>query len=418
MAQKTYTAVHLGCRVNRAELDAVEEKLLQAGFTKDETIPDVVLLITCCVTQVAEAKSRKTARHLLSRYPNSHIFVFGCATNLHAKEFCAIAPTRLCVCTNAQEVIDKVKKVLRATPPKRTSKLTLLRTRPGIVIQTGCNQKCTYCCVWQARGVARSLAKEDVLRRVQELVERGAHEIVLTGIDVGSYCDEKTHLAALLDAILSKTAIDRIRLSSIEPTSISPDLLGVIAASGGRVAPYLHVPLQSGSDAVLLQMGRRYTRQDYKDIISRALNTVSNLALSTDVIVGFPQESEEDFTQTRSLLEELSFSNLHIFRYSRRENTPAAQMKAQIPPEVKQARAQELISLGKSLRAAYAETLVGRKVTVCMEEKTKGVEEHLFSVEVENPPPHTSYVSGTIVKNEQDTLLLKPDALQYIQTTS
>ena len=205
---------------------------------------------------------------------------------------------------------------------------------------------------------------------------------MLTGIDVGSYCDNKTCLADLLDALLTKTAIDRIRLSSIEPTSITPDLLEVMAASDGRVAPYLHVPLQSGSDSVLSKMGRKYRRQDYITIVSRAQYTVPNLALSTDVIVGFPQEREEDFSQTRSLLQELAFSNLHIFRYSPRENTPAAQMTAQVAPEIKQARAQELLTLGKNLRTAYAQSLVGNKATVCMEDETYGVEEHLFGVEV------------------------------------
>lgn len=416
MAPKTYTAVHLGCRVNRAELDAVEEELLKAGFSKDTNHPKLVLLITCCVTQVAEAKSRKTARHLLATYPDAHVLVFGCATNLHAQDFCAISPTRLRVCKNAQEVIENAKKLVTYTSPKELSQpfqLPLLRTRPGIVIQTGCNQRCSYCCVWQARGPARSLSIEDVLERAETLIERGAHELVLTGIDVGSYCDNKTHLAELLDALLAKTAIDRIRLSSIEPTSITPDLLEVMVASGGRVAPYLHVPLQSGSDAVLSKMGRKYRRQDYIAIVSRAQNTVPNLALSTDVIVGFPQEREEDFSQTRSLLQEFAFSNLHIFRYSRRENTPAAQMKAQIAPEVKQARAKDLLALAKSLRAVYAQSLVGNKATVCMEDETHGVEEHLFSVEVKNPPLHTSYISGTIVESDQDTLLLKPDALQY-----
>ncbi len=247
------------------------------------------------------------------------------------------------------------------------------RMRPGLKIQDGCDNRCTYCIVWKARGSARSIKPKDVLAGVDALVADGAKEVVLTGIDLGRYEYEGLTLAGLLRQILDKTNVGRVRLSSIEPAGVTPELLEVMAVSHGRVAPYLHIPLQSGCDVTLERMGRPYTSAEYLEVVARAREALPGVAIACDLIVGFPQETDEEFAQSLATCEAATFAKMHVFRYSRRPGTPAAAMAGQVPSEVSSERSRAMRELASRMRAAYAESLVGTEQLVLVERNDTGV---------------------------------------------
>ena len=247
------------------------------------------------------------------------------------------------------------------------------RMRPGLKVQDGCDHRCTYCIVWKARGRARSLGADAVVGQVRALVSEGAREVVLTGIDLGRYESQGLDLAGLLGRVLDETEVGRVRLSSVEPAGVTPRLLRVMAASGGRVAEFLHVPLQAGCDGTLRRMGRPYTVAEYRAIVDRARVAVPHLALACDLIVGFPGETDEDFATSLETCREIGFAKMHVFRYSKRPGTPAADMSDQVAPEVMVERSRAMREMAAASRRAYAESLVGTSQLVLVERADSGV---------------------------------------------
>ena len=383
--------VNLGCRVNRVEIDAIAQELESAGCEPvDSARADLVVINTCAVTGEAEAKARKAVRRAASLPNKPVVIATGCVVNLFADELAQLADN-VVVEPNKAQVASRALGILgwdsASQDAWETGVLTPTgRVRPGIKIQDGCDNRCTYCIVWRARGASRSVAASEVLKRVQKEVEHGAQEVVLTGINLGRYEESADkgvmRLPELLDMLLERTDVGRIRLSSIEPQDISPALLDCMAASHGRVAPFLHIPLQSGSEATLRRMGRACTAERYERIVMDAYEKVDGLAVGCDLIVGFPQETDEEFEESISFCERMRFARMHVFRYSKRPGTVAASMPGQIDPRVSAERARRARELAVRLRHEAALARVGHDELVCIQAPGKGVSGGLFDVQV------------------------------------
>ena len=418
---------NLGCRVNRVELDAIAGELVAAGCELvDEESADLVVVNTCAVTGEAEAKARKAVRHAAALAQRPQVLATGCVASLFTDELAALAENvevepdkdRVAIRalshflpddmshfaagagvgarTNAAECGTVNSSAVSGNPSSASAAGGIVpspfapldigesvapghaitptgRMRPGLKVQDGCDHRCTYCIVWKARGRARSLDAADVVSQVRALVSEGAREVVLTGIDLGRYESQGLDLAGLLDRVLDETEVGRVRLSSVEPAGVTPRLLRVMAASGGRVAEFLHVPLQAGCDGTLRRMGRPYTVAEYRAIVDRARVAVPHLALACDLIVGFPGETDEDFATSLETCREIGFAKMHVFRYSKRPGTPAADMSDQVAPEVMVERSRAMREMAAASRRAYAESLVGTSQLVLVERADSGV---------------------------------------------
>ncbi|MBM6676753.1 MiaB/RimO family radical SAM methylthiotransferase [Olsenella uli] len=407
--------VNLGCRVNRVELDRMALDLEAAGATLvGERDADVVIVNTCAVTGEAEAKTRKAVRRAASLPGAPLVIATGCVANLFADELAALAPN-VRVEKDKGAVAELAVRALglagdAAERPAAQTPTPTGRTRPGIMIQDGCDNRCTYCIVWRARGAARSLAPEKVLASVLAAQGRGANEVVLTGINLGSYraADESGRelgLPALLDLVLSRTSVGRIRLSSIEPPDVTPELCSVMAAAGDRVAPFLHVCLQSGCDDTLRRMARVYRTADFRRVVETARERLPHLALGTDLIVGFPGESDDDFERSLAFCREMRFAKMHVFRYSRRPGTPAATMAGQVDPHVMAARGERARALADELRLAEARRLVGGRDLVVVQSPGRGVTGGLFDVLLDSSVPVDSLVPVRLTGARDDATL-------------
>lgn len=387
--------VNLGCRVNRVECDLIANRLERAGLSvvpEDEA--DLVVVNTCAVTGEAEAKTRKTVRHAAHLPKAPLVVATGCVASLFGDELAGLAPN-VVVEPNKARVAERALDALGLGDVAVTDEGVLAsaptptgRSRPGIKVQDGCDNRCTYCIVWKARGPARSLAPERVVGAVREAVSRGAHEVVLTGINLGRYGAPRglsgtSRLPELLGRILRETAIERVRLSSIEPPDVTDALLDAMVASDGRVAPFLHVCLQSGCDATLGRMGRVYDTAAFADVVARTREHLPGVALGTDLIVGFPGETEADFEESLAFCRKVSFAKMHVFRYSRRPGTPAATAPGQVPPQVMAERARRMRDLAQRMRAAEAARHVGEEDDVLVEYPGRAVSSGLFDVLVD-----------------------------------
>lgn len=391
--------LNLGCRVNRVELDLMASELEAAGAVLvDEAEADAIVVNTCAVTGEAEAKTRKAVRRAAGMPKAPAVVATGCVASLFSAELSELAPN-VVVEANKSLVAGRVLDLLGLAAGSVTDEGGLVsaptptgRTRPGVKIQDGCDNRCTYCIVWKARGRGRSLAPEDVLAGIRAAQARGAHEVVLTGINLGSYHWERDgapdlRLSGLLDLIMEKTDVERVRLSSIEPPDVTPELCDAMARAGERVAPFLHVCLQSGSDRTLRRMARVYRTDLFRRAVEEARSLVPRLALGTDLIVGFPGETDEDFADSLAFCEEMRFAKMHVFRYSRRPGTPAADFPDQVYPHVMAARGARMRELAGRMRREEAAGLVGADDLVVVQYPGRGVSGGLFDVRVPEEVP-------------------------------
>ena len=391
--------LNLGCRVNRVELDLMASELEAAGAVLvDEAAADAIVVNTCAVTGEAEAKTRKAVRRAAGMPKAPAVVATGCVASLFSAELSELAPN-VVVEANKSLVAGRVLDLLGLAAGSVTDEGGLVsaptptgRTRPGVKIQDGCDNRCTYCIVWKARGRGRSLAPADVLAGIRAAQARGAHEVVLTGINLGSYHWERDgapdlRLSGLLDLIMEKTDVERVRLSSIEPPDVTPELCDAMARAGERVAPFLHVCLQSGSDRTLRRMARVYRTDLFRRAVEEACSLVPRLALGTDLIVGFPGETDEDFADSLAFCEEMRFAKMHVFRYSRRPGTPAADFPDQVDPRVMAARGARMRELAGRMRREEAAGLVGADDLVVVQYPGRGVSGGLFDVRVPEEVP-------------------------------
>lgn len=386
--------LNLGCRVNRVELDLMATELEAAGAALVcEEEADAIVVNTCAVTGEAEAKTRKAIRHAAGLPKAPAVVATGCVASLFSPELEALAPN-VRVEADKSRVAAEVLAALGIPAGSVTDEGELApmptptgRCRPGVKIQDGCDNRCTYCIVWKARGAGRSMEPAEVLSRVRAAQARGAHEVVLTGINLGSYRWEdggqNLRLPQLLDLILGQTDVERVRLSSIEPPDVTTELCDVMAQAGERVAPFLHVCLQSGCDETLRRMARVYRRDLFRRVVDTARSRVDRLALGTDLIVGFPGETDVDFEDSLSFCEQMRFAKMHVFRYSRRPGTPASAFPDQVDPRVMAERAACMRGLAARMRQQEAARLVGTDDLALVQYPGRAVTGGLFDVLVD-----------------------------------
>ena len=400
-APRRAALVNLGCRVNRVELDSMATRLESAGFVlTGESDADYIVINTCAVTGEAEAKTRKAIRHAAARPQGPLVVATGCVASLFADELAALSPS-VRVVANKREVADFVIAHAEAnakglgeaevSAPIHASVTPTGRTRPGVQVQDGCDNRCTYCIIWKARGKARSFDPDGIAREVRAAMGRGAHEVVLTGINLGDYRwgsgEGQMRLPGLLSLLLEQTGVERLRLSSIEPPDVTDELVRLMAASDGRIAPFLHICLQSGCDDTLRRMARVYRTDLFRENVEHAREAMPDIALGTDLIVGFPGETDGQFEESLAFCEEMRFAKMHIFRYSRRPGTPAAEFADQVPPQVMAERSRRAHELAARMRSQEAARLVGKKDLVVVQYPGRAVSGGLFDVEVDPAVP-------------------------------
>lgn len=392
MANPFVSVINLGCRVNRVESDRMERDLSQAGFALvDPDDAELIVINTCAVTGEAEAKTRKAVRHALGRAREPLVVATGCAASLHPEALRDLSD-RVAVVPSKVEVVSRALKLLGLEESARGDcepcEPAFRQARVGVKIQDGCNNRCTYCIVWKARGPERSVPVDAVLEQVRDVEEAGLPEVVLTGVNLGAYDgsstnDEHVEIDELLGIILRKTSIPQIRLSSIEPMDVSDRLIDRIAESQGRIAPFLHLPVQSGCTATLERMGRPYRAEEFEDLCDRIRRKVPSVALSCDIIVGFPGETDEEFEASLGLCERVGFSRMHVFRYSARPGTPAATMPDQVPPEIMAERSQRMRELAERMARIDAQSRCGTCERAVIEQGRRGTLASFHRVEVD-----------------------------------
>jgi threonylcarbamoyladenosine tRNA methylthiotransferase MtaB len=373
----------LGCRLNQAESEQALEALGARGFDLAHAgeQPDVVVINTCTVTAESTASSRRLIRKTAEAHPGATVVVTGCYAVAEPEEVRAIPGVDLVVGNDHKdrlaELVTAVPAVQRLPLAMRPAPAERLRTRVAVKAQTGCDEWCTFCIIPRTRGPLRSSPEEQVVADVRRQVERGVREVVLTGVHLGKYGEDRGEREALARLVDRLTAIDgllRLRLSSVLPVQVTPALVERVR-DDPKVCRHLHVPLQAGDDEVLARMHRPYRIAEFLDRVEHAKAEVPGLGLSTDVIVGFPGETRAQFAATMAVVERVGFSKLHVFRYSQRPDTPAATMPDQVPVAEKKARAQELIALGGELRRRFHEDHVGRPLEVLVEAAGDGLAE-------------------------------------------
>ncbi len=360
--------INLGCKVNRCESDEFEHLLLSHGYTLDaQGDLDLVIINTCTVTAVAEKKTRKAVRRALKDHPRAHVMVTGCAAH-QAPEVYKAMSERVSV-IQKWDMEKSLKAYLTRTPAQDIPIRPHYRTRMGVKVQDGCNNACTYCIVHMLRGPEKSTPKEKVALDIASLVSSGIGEIMLTGINLARYNDRGLDMAGLLTYLFlqeqagllpaSVEPVDnsdaqhlrwRLRLSSMEPDDVTDELIQLVSESHGKVCRHFHLPLQAGSDKVLSDMERHYTLFDYAQLVDSIRRSIPSISLSTDVIVGFPGETEQEFLETVAFCKTCAFSKMHVFPYSPRAGTKAAARTDHIREEEKIERARYLRAVADELR--------------------------------------------------------------------
>ena len=388
---KKKVALHnLGCKVNAYEVEAMQQLLENAGY---EIVPftegaDVYLINTCTVTNIADRKSRQMLHKAKKMNPDAIVVAAGCYAQADTEKLKEDNAVDLILGNNQKtqivEVLEEYEKehskqvqVIEINHTKEYEELSIEQTaehvRAYIKVQDGCNQFCTYCIIPFARGRVRSRKIADVLREVETLASKGYKEVVLTGIHLSSYGvdfskEERESLLSLIQAVSKVEGIQRIRLGSLEPRIITEEFLEGIVATG-KVCPHFHLSLQSGCNKTLKNMNRRYSAQEYAEKCELIRKYYPTPALTTDVIVGFPMETEEDFEESYEFVKNIHFYETHIFKYSRRHGTKAAAMDGQLTEAVKAQRSEKLLELHDIRAKEYEEAMIGKTIELLLEEE-------------------------------------------------
>ncbi len=380
----------LGCKVNHYETEAIWQLFKEAGYerTEFEKNSDVYVINTCTVTNTGDKKSRQVIRRAVRQNPDAVICVTGCYAQTSPAEIMAIPGVDIVVGTQdrtkllglideyrtERQPINAVRNIMKNRVYEELDVPAFTdRTRASLKIQEGCNNFCTFCIIPWARGLMRSRDPEEVVRQAQQLVDAGYLEIVLTGIHTGGYGEDLKdyNLAKLLVDLETKVqGLKRLRISSIEASQLTDEVIDVLRNSS-IIVRHLHIPIQSGSDTVLKRMRRKYTMEFFAERLDRLREALPHLAITSDVIVGFPGETEEEFMETYNFIRDYRFSELHVFPYSKRTGTPAARMEDQVDEEVKNERVHRLIELNDQLAKQYASEFENEVLEVIPEEKFK-----------------------------------------------
>ena len=381
----------LGCKVNQHDSAIMAALFQDAGYTivdfNDKA--DVYVVNTCTVTHLSDRKSRQMIRRAAGENPDATVVVCGCYAQTAKNELEVLDEVDLIIGTNERHRVVEAVEEFRANhvktaympdddelfvyedlPHERVSGMT----RAYVKVQEGCDQFCAYCIIPYARGPLRSRSEEDTIAEINMLVDKGYKEVILTGIHLGAYGrgvkDQTCDLTGLCRRILDETKIERLRLGSLEGIEVTDELIDMIATNP-RMAQHLHLPLQSGCDRTLEAMRRPYDSEAFRDMMRSIRQRVPDIAITTDLMVGFPDETEEDFKESLVFCNDIAFANMHIFKYSMRGGTPAAAMTGQIDPQIKERRAKQMADVAQKNKHEYEQRFVGKTLRILVEEQNK-----------------------------------------------
>lgn len=380
----------LGCKVNQYETEAMIESFENAGYqiVKYDEYADVYIINTCTVTNMSDRKSRQIIRRALELNPDAFVAVVGCYSQIAPEEVLNIPGVSLVVGTNERNRIvelieyamEKEEKLNLVNDIMQVSEFEEMsirnyksRTRAFLKIQEGCDQYCTYCIIPYARGHIRSRKPESIIEEVKELGSKGFKEIVLTGIHVASYGKDlgNTSLIEIIEKVHQVEGIERIRMSSVDPNVMTDEFISRLKALP-KICRHFHLSLQSGCDATLKRMNRKYTTEDYRKVVGKLREAFPGVAITTDLIVGFPGETEEEFRATAAFADEMAFSAMHIFKFSPREGTPAAKYKNQVKPQEKDARSKLITEIARKNEENFKKSFIGKSCKVLYEQTIEG----------------------------------------------
>ena len=426
---KTVAFLTLGCKVNTYESEAMLKLFHQAGYEavdfKDKA--DVYVINTCTVTNTGDSKSRQMIRKAIRQNEKAIVCVVGCYSQVASEEVVSIEGVGVVLGTQFRnQIVDFVneyktiqKPVIKVADVMKLSRFEDLdideftrNTRAFLKIQDGCNNFCTYCIIPYARGQIRSRTPESVLKQAQSLVDHGFVEIVLTGIHTAGYGQDFENYSfydLLVDLTTKIKGLKRLRISSIEMSQITQEIIDLIAMSP-IIVDHLHIPIQSGCDATLKRMNRHYTTAEFSDKLRDLKEKLPSLSVTTDVIVGFPGETEEEFQQTYQWIEKMHFNQLHVFPYSIRKGTPAARMKDQIDGHVKHDRVKSLMDLSQRLQSEFASYQIGKTLEVLIEERhgdrMVGHASNYLKVHVDLPDSSIGHIYRVKILSQNGTELI------------
>ncbi len=402
---KVVKFITLGCKVNQYETNAMAQKFLEKGYQiieeetpeNEEIKPDICIINTCTVTNMSDRKSRQMLRRMKEKNPNTIVVAVGCYAQVAKEELAKISEIDLVLGNNEKvEIVRHVEEyinnhidnveledVMYSKEFSDFGNVTYTeKTRAVIKIQDGCDRFCSYCIIPYARGRVRSRKPESIVSEITQIASNGIKEVVITGIHIASYGKDFSmskdpelqnyKLIDLLEEINSINGIQRIRLGSIEPLLITEEFVERLKKLE-KICHHFHLSLQSGCDETLKRMNRRYTTEQFKKIVRLLRNAYDDVNLTTDVIVGFPGETDEEFSKTYKFLEEIKFYKMHIFKYSPRKGTKAAVMPNQISGDIKEERSRKLIELSDKNEIEYNESYIGKNVEVLFEEEKDGI---------------------------------------------
>lgn len=365
----------LGCKANRYESDKIIDLFshqFDIGHSKINEIenPDVLIINTCTVTHVADRKSRQAIASLKTAHPKAKVIAFGCGVNVDQKSYGDLSHVDYAI-KDREKVEELLVEIAKEYPSSFYTKQNhRTRTRTLVKIQDGCDQFCTYCIIPKSRGRQNSRTLKEIIDEVNEKVDEGYKEIVLTGINIGTWREDEKDLAMLIQNILNETTIESLRLSSIEPEYFSEKFYKLF--ENPRFCPFLHLCLQSGSDKILKLMRRSYKTDDFLKIVEKLRKASPNIGLTTDIIVGFPGETEKEHKETLNFVKKIRFSKIHIFPYSKRTGTYAAVMKNQVNEADKKRRCSELAGIELKMRKQFYEQNCGKETKVLFETTDDG----------------------------------------------
>lgn len=419
----------LGCKVNQYETEAMLELFEKEGYEKAETedYADVYVINTCTVTHMSDRKSRQYIRRMKKKNPDAIIAVVGCYSQVSPEEILSIDEVNLVMGTNdRKKIVEEVKKIDASRKVSTVDDIMKVKafeeieinktngkTRAFMKIQDGCDRYCSYCIIPYARGRVRSRDLESIVKEVENLASNGYKEVVLTGIHVASYGkDIKDSDIKLLDVIKQINdieGIERIRLSSVEPILFTDEFVEAVSTMD-KVCPHYHLSLQSGCDETLKRMKRRYTTEEYKAIVDRLRAAIPNVSITTDVIVGFPGETNEEFDKTYEFLKDIELTHMHVFKYSPRKGTPAATMENQVDPSTKHDRSEKLLQLNEENFNKFGQKILDKEFNVLFEQKVgdnkyEGLTENYVKVIVESDNDISEQILKVKIKDVKNEFL-------------
>ena len=419
----------LGCKVNQYETEAMLELFEKEGYEKAETedYADVYVINTCTVTHMSDRKSRQYIRRMKKKNPDAIIAVVGCYSQVSPEEILSIDEVNLVMGTNdRKKIVEEVKKIDASRKVSTVDDIMKVKafeeieinktngkTRAFMKIQDGCDRYCSYCIIPYARGRVRSRDLESIVKEVENLASNGYKEVVLTGIHVASYGkdikDSDIKLIDVIKQINDIEGIERIRLSSVEPILFTDEFVEAVSTMD-KVCPHYHLSLQSGCDETLKRMRRRYTTEEYKAIVDRLRAAIPNVSITTDVIVGFPGETNEEFDKTYEFLKDIELTHMHVFKYSPRKGTPAATMENQVDPSTKHDRSEKLLQLNEENFNKFGQKMLDKEFNVLFEQKVgdnkyEGLTENYVKVIVESDNDISEQILKVKIKDVKNEFL-------------